>query len=276
MNPQAITVQLLGDKTDIVFTSDRFGTSVPVRLRLFNAELYLISGTQNLKQVWRKSQYLSSKVQVLIGVGTLFGTPKEALDFYEADDSGNNHLPHPDSNIHPENRIHHLTHKTTIELLAGKHLHSLAKSFQTLFEKRVCNLEVGSGWTDMPDLLDLLQSNMFSAAVEAMCGPYLLAASPDFVRDFWAFDSYTPWIIKGYPRILKPTAWRARDRCLEDVKRWHTYVKQHDTTTVVDTESAQDPFYGTGLMRARQSYSSKMKPMNADAVSSADLGLIWA
>ena len=261
---------------DMPSASRRFGTSVPVRLRLLNTELYLVSGTQNLKLVWKKSQFLSSKLQVLIGVGTLFGTSKDVLEFYEFDDSGINTLPHPNSRIQPENRIHHITHKTTVELLAGKHLKSLARSFQHILKKRVSNLEVGSDWIDMPDLLSLLQSHMFSAAVEGMCGPYFLSLNPDFAQNFWDFDGYMPCILKGYPRFLKPAAWQARDKCLASVKKWHTYLKQHDPHGLVDMENVQDPYYGTTLMRARQNYSLKMKAMTADAIASADLGLIWA
>ncbi|MCJ1432276.1 hypothetical protein MMC27_001632 [Xylographa pallens] len=274
--PSSEIVGLIGAETNMLFVSDRFGTSIPVRLRLFHTELYFLSGTQNLKLAWKKSHVLSSKVQVLIGVGMLFGTSTNALKFYESDDSGINLLPHPKSKIRPENRIHYLTHKTTVELLAGTHLQSLAKSFQVILKKRLCNLEVGLEWTDMRDLLSLLQHHMFSAAVEGMCGPYFLLLNPDFAKNFWDFDTYTPYILKGYPRILKPTAWRARDRCLESVRKWHAYIREHDTITLVDTENAQDPYYGTGLMRARQNYSSKMEPMTADAIASADLGLIWA
>ena len=257
-------------------TSDRFGTSTPTRLRLFNIELYLILGTQHLRLLWKESQFLSSKVQVLIGVGTLFGTSKHALEFYESDDSGVNQLPHPKSNVQPENRIHYLTHKTTIELLAGKHLQSLAESFRNILQRRIRHMQSGSDWTYMPDLNSLLQSHMFSAAVEGMCGPYFLRLSPNFARDFWDFDGQMPYILKGYPRVLKPAAWRARDRCLEGIKKWHAHIKQYGTTTSGDAENPQDPYYGTALMRERQKYSSKMRPMTADATASADLGLIWA
>ena len=268
-------MQLTGDNANVIFGSQRIGTSIPVRLRLFNTELYLISGTQNLRIVWKKSQHLSSKVQVLIGVGTLFGTSKDALEFYETDNSGVHPIPHSGTKVQPENRIHYLTHKTVTQLLAGKYLLSLAQSFQSILENRISNLEVTSGWTDMPDLLSFLQAHMFAAAVEGMCGPYLLALNPDFSEDFWSFDRYMPYILKGYPRILKPTAWRARDNCLKSVKKWHTFVKHHDDDTT-QMANAQDPHYGTALMRARQDYFSKMRPMTADAIASADLGLIWA
>ena len=262
--------------TNILFTRNRFGTLNATRLRLFNTELYLVSGSQYLKLVWKESKCLSSKVQVLIGVGTLFGTSKNVLDFYESDDSGVNHLPHPKSNIQPENRIHYFTHKITIELLAGKHLQSLAESFGSILKRRIHNLEVASDWTHMPDLVLLLQSHMFSAAVEGMCGPHLLSLNPNFARDFWDFDGRMPYILKGYPRFFIPAAWRARDRCLESIKKWHSYIKNQHTTGPADATNPQDPLYGTALMRERQIYSSKMKPMTPDAIASADLGLIWA
>lgn len=251
------------------------GTSVPIRLRILAMEVYLLSGSDNLNSIWKNSKWLTSKAGVLIAVGNMFKTPKDALKFYESDNSGINLQPHPDSNVMPEHRIYYHTHKATVDFLSGSHLKSLASSFQVNLRKRIHNSDIGYDWVDRPDLFLFLQSEIFYAALESLCGPHMLSLNPTFVEDFWNFDKGMIHLLKGYPRWLIPGSWSLREKCLDAVKKWHAFANEYGDETMAKADNAQDPIYGTKLMRARQDYFSKMSSMTADAIASADLGIIW-
>ena len=205
----------------------------------------------------------------------MFKTPKGALEFYKSDNSGISLQPHPNSNIMPEHRIYYHTHKATVDFLSGTQLKSLASCFQANLRKRIDDSHIGYDWIDMPDLFSFLQSEILYAALESFCGPHMLSLNPTFVEDFWNFDRGMIHLLKRYPRWLIPQSWSLREKCLDAVKKWHTFAKEHGDETMEYPDNAQDPVYGTKLMRARQEYFSKMSPMTTDAIASADLGIIW-
>ena len=206
---------------------------------------------------------------------SFFDMPVKATKFYAKDDSGVAIHPRSTSTVEPDQRIFHFTHQTMAKYFAGRHLASLMACFESNLRRRVIVFQKDSSWTQFPCLFALLQSEMFRAVVNAMCGEYLLSANPEFVRDFWIVDRYNPYFMKQYPKWLLPTATKARRRCIEAIKKWHVYAKKHSSEEPVDANCSIDPWYGTKMMRIRQEYSSKMKSLDADALASTDYGLIF-
>jgi hypothetical protein len=137
--------------------------------------------------------------------------------------------------------------------------------------------EIRDEWITMPDLYTFLQYEVFNAAVEALCGQYLLTQYPGFVDDFWEFDQSVPTLFKGLPRWLTPRPYKVRQRLLDAIKSWHRVAREYSDFTKSGPNDAEwDPYWGSKLMRARQHYTTGMHFMNADALAAEDLGPIFA
>ena len=133
---------------------------------------------------------------------------------------------------------------------------------------------IGNDWVEMPDFYSFVQILVSTAAVEAMCGPYLLKLNPTWIQDFWQFDKSLPKFLSGFPRLFARSAYKARGRCLEGIKVWHRYAQENFDESCIRPDG-YDPFFGSSLMRSRQKIWAGMEPMDADAIASEDLGILW-
>ena len=165
----------------------------------------MISGFDAVNAVW-KAKCLDSKPAVCIAMQRFFGTPKAALQFYNADDSGISLQPHPRSKIDQKHRVYYHTHKVTQGFMTGPGLALFTNRFQTLLKMQVSNSGVDQTWQEIPDLFSFLRDMLSTAAITTMCGPSLLALSPNLVQDLWEFDRSLPYFFKGYPSWLAPKA----------------------------------------------------------------------
>lgn len=204
-----------------------------------------------------------------------FGTTKRALRFYNEDDSGISLQPHPESRIEPEHRVYYHTHKVTQEFMSGPGLAVFTSRFQDSLRTQISKSEINENWVELPDLFSFLRDMLSTAAVTTMCGPSLLALSPNMVQDLWDFDRSLPSFFKGYPRWLAPKAWKSRQRCLDNFKRWQAFAAQNFDNSCIGKDG-HDPYYGAPLMRSRQEYFSKMESLDQDALASENVGLMWA
>ena len=143
---------------------------------------------------------MTSTNGINIALSNMFDTPKKDMHFFQADDSGITHDPHPLSSTRPENRVFYLMHKATVDCLAGTHLTAAAHGFQTALRQRIQVQPVSYQWTEMEDLFGFLKPLISYSTVEAMCGPSFLRMFPGFVGDFWNFNSTMPRLLQGGPR----------------------------------------------------------------------------
>ena len=150
----------------------------------------------------------------------MFNAPKHDMKFFKADTSGIAQEPHHQSSTRPENRVHSLMHKATVDCLAGPQLTITGQRFQSALKRRTEALPVNDEWIEMDDLFSFLRSLIPYSAIEAMCGVSFLKTFPDFPNDFWNFDGRMPSLLNGCPRWRMPKAWQARDRCLSAIKQW--------------------------------------------------------
>lgn len=249
--------------------------NVPVRVRLPMMDMYMVSGDAHIVSLFSQSQIMTNKTYRALAVGNMFGMPKKAQDFLAADDSGLNPKPHPTSNVKPEHRIDYLTHATLARFLSGPGLKPLVSRFRDNILRRFADQDVGSEWIEMPDLYSFLKVQLFTASVEAMCGSRILVLSPEFCEDFWKFDEGLSHLAKGYPRWLIPATYQARNKCLAHVKTWHRFLREHSSREESGYDDSYDPELGAGIMRYRQNMYSKMEAIDADAMASEDLGMLW-
>ena len=182
---------------------------------------------------------------------TMCRMPKDALAFWMSDNSGMHPRPHPDSDVPSHLRVDHMTHHSVIKLLTGPGFKASCKRFtRSLSQRLLAKTSIGSEWTNFPDLFDFLLDELFPTAVEAMWGTTISSVNPDFPEDIRAFSKGIPYLAKGYPRLLAPSAYAARDRCLESVKSWHAAIFPLLETPMQSMEN-WNPDYGTEFVKYR-------------------------
>ena len=258
--------------------SQRFG-AMPVRLRFPVADMYLVSGAENIVSMFGQSQnktHMTTKAYWNFGLSKMLGMPKSAQDFLAADESGLHRKPYPGSNIKPENRYDYLVHSSSLRFLTGPGLNPLTDRFTKNLTQDLLGLNIGSEWIAMPDLASFVRLHVFQASVRAMFGHQILLLNPELASELWEFHDGIPYLATGWPRWLRPSAYRARDKCLASVRNWHDWLRRQQASPTWNDYEVYHPLFGSDLVRKRQEMYSKMDGIDADAMASQDLGLIWA
>jgi hypothetical protein len=233
----------------------------------------VVSGFDQISSVWR-SRVLDTKPAAVLALQRLFKTPTATLNAWLFDDSGTSSRPHPMSNVQDAHRLYYHTHRSTHAFMTGKSLKAFGDHFQNLLMEYISKQNIGSDWVEIDDLYTFIQTALSTAAVEAMCGPVLLALNPNWIQDFWEFDNSLPRFLGGLPWLFARKGWNARQRCLDGVKAWHKYAKQHfDESSVA--EDGFDPYWGSSLMRSRQAIWDKIEAIDENGRASEDLGILW-
>ena len=146
-----------------------------------------------------------------------------------------------------------------------------------LDQKMRTNTTIGLEWVELPDLWLFIQNLVFPASTETLCGSFILSLNPNLTQEFWAFDQTVPALVKGFPRWSVPGAYKARDKMLSNIKRWHQFANEH--SDVFKTGSDQpdwDPYFGSKFVKTRQKFLTEIEIMDADGRASEDLGLLFA
>ena len=247
---------------------------IPVRIRLMVMDIILLTEPQHVSQLFGQSQDLSNKVYRNF-VSKTFGVPQKFQDFFAADDSGLSRVPRPQSNVKPEHRVDYLMHTYITKFLSGPSLRPLAGRFTDNLVQRLEKLDVANQALSIPDLYGFLQDHFFRASVESMFGSGLLDVNPTFCTDFWAFESWVPDLAQGYPRWMKRQAYQSRDKCLENIKRWHRLLDIKRKSRDPGEVGTYHPMFGSEIVSKRHKAFSQMELMGPDARASEDLALIW-
>ena len=246
-----------------------------MRVNLLVADFYIISGASSIKSVLKESE-LHTRAYKSHAVQTILKTPKDALDLWLSDDSGVNVSPHPASSTPSHLRIDYLTYSSVHKFLSGPGLKPFADRFTTnLLAQLTKRDDIGQRWKHLPDLFSLFQDEFIAASLQAMCGEYLLRSQPTFVQDYWRYNTALYTLAKGYPRWMKPKAYRQRDKCLQSLKEWHELIRPYFEDASLDQQD-WNPYYGTAFVKFRHRAWSEIDCMGPNAAAAEDLGLIWA
>lgn len=240
---------------------------------------FVAVGDPNLiSAAFKASSRLSNKPASLLSLKWLLASPRDVIPFYEADDSGVAANPRKGSRVLQEDRINFHQHASAHKYLSGRGLLALSERYvETLGRNLDALSHIGDDWVEYPDLYAFLQEHVSSAAIESLMGSEILRLNPDIVKSIWTFDANVPKFLKHLPGWLIPAAYRSRRRLLSAIKKWHAHAHRYSDCNKIGTQDPDwEPYFGSKLIRARQAYSLKMKPMNADARASEDMGLMFA
>lgn len=61
----------------------KYGTKIPLRLALFTEDAILVAGADNIRLIWRNSQWLTAKAGHMIGLVTILDTPRDLTNSTE-------------------------------------------------------------------------------------------------------------------------------------------------------------------------------------------------
>lgn len=168
-------------------------------MRILHKDLYVIQGPENIKAVFRESGASSAIPFVKFAVVAAFGPPEKAAELYDKDNSGGGHIPHPDSNVEPRNRIDYFIHQSITQFFLGEGLTPFWNRFATGLTLRLHDLQLqrGSDWVHYTDFYQLVGDETMTPFINALCGPHLLRLCPTFLENFWEFDHYLPTFLQG-------------------------------------------------------------------------------
>ncbi|KAG4436433.1 hypothetical protein IFR05_008088 [Cadophora sp. M221] len=273
-------------RNSVAFAFDILGTiksisrnyeNMPVRLYFFTQTIYLISGAQNIRDIFSKSRDLSTKPLLLNILDTAFGLPPSDARIFESDNSEMYHKPSSGSHVAPEMRLFHNSHRLFSQELTGRSLAELSRQFIRIFAMRLAKKsdEIGNDWAEIPDIFGFIRDEAFIATTVALCGDNALTLSPDFAKEFWLFDSWVPALVMEIPRWFIPKGFSARENILQSIMKWHEFADKHfDSAGEISDDVLWEPVYGHKLMRER---AKMYKPTGLSAKGRAanDLGMIW-
>lgn len=199
-----------------------------------------------------------------------FCTPKEYLHFYAAHD--------PSASIPGEKpeHMHDFQVKTSIKYLSGKHILAISERYLSVLKSRLVELEIPTdSWIEISDFYTWLQSQITPSVIEAMMGSQLLEMYPGIVEDFWEFEHQVANYSRSLPRWMIPSAYKARDRLLANIKAWNRLANcESDYRQHGEDRPEWDKFFGSKYIKAREDYMRKYG-MNDDSIVSENLALIF-
>ena len=237
--------------------------------------MFVVSGSENTNALWKES-HTHNKAYKALSVHNMFGMPKHTLKFWLSDDSGIGLSPHPDSKVPAHLRIDYLTYSSVTKFLTGPGLRPFVRRFTGNLTNQLQTTDaINYEWTDFSDLSSFVQAEFLTAVIKALFGTYFLQINPNFVLEFWDFHNHVNLLAKGYPRWLFPQPYRLRDKCLESMKKWHIFIKDHLDDEITGP-GHWNPYYGADLVKFRHDAWSKMPSMDTDAKATEDVGMIWA
>ncbi|KUI58464.1 Cholesterol 7-alpha-monooxygenase [Cytospora mali] len=245
------------------------------RISFLGFEIYAFQERQTIAKIW-KQPTLSSPISMFIYVlKYFFGLPERVVSVYRTDNSGPFPKPYMGSNVPAEARIDHITHHGFLRGLGGPGLLPTTRRYMTVLVARMEGKSLSREWTEMADFSKFFQDVVGSSLVECLYGPALLRLNPEFIQDLWGFDNSVPWLARGVPSWIKPSAYKHRQNCVDQLKRWYAYARAHFDDSSIGPDGDGDPYWGSNLMRYRQEKLLAVKNHDDDALARMDLGLAW-
>lgn len=204
-----------------------------------------------------------------------FGLPERVVSVYRDDDSGPFPKPYEGSNVQPKDRIDHITHHGFLRALSGPGLLPTSRRYMHALVVRLAEKSFSEEWTEVPDLRSFYQDVAGSSLIECIYGPTMLRLNPTFMQNLWGFDDSVPWLARGVPSFIKPSIHRPREKCVDQLKRWYEFAREHFDESDISPDGDGDLYWGSNLMRYRQEKLLAVKSHDDDALARMDLGLAW-
>ncbi|KAK1980220.1 cytochrome P450 [Colletotrichum cereale] len=220
-----------------------------VKLWLGPMRLYLVSGEESVQAIFRSSSTFSYEKFILLVVKNLQGSSKEDVEKLSREKSGRNKVPASGwENIPHEQRYwYQLHHLTTENLSRTESTNRLAVMYTKFFGEALETQPLGQ-WTTVR-LLDFLRKDMGESALKSLCGTRILELVPDYIDQFWRFDSIGVQAVYGLPKWINPKPAEERDKLNRMTQRFIRDAFSTFDWDGPDVDSTWDPIFGSRYVR---------------------------
>ncbi|KAI0195402.1 cytochrome P450 [Xylaria flabelliformis] len=260
----------------------RFGHEGPVAIRIGPEKVYLLTRPDEYGAVLRATRSLTNKAVMAMVMEQVFGSPPSARHVYRNDKSGIGAVPLAGSSVPEKLRVWHHQHKTSARYLQGESLRQMTTRvidhLSAELAKTTPGEPIDSGdWVELDDFYTWFVHKLFAASTVAIFGAHILKLNEGFVKDFWEYMESWPTYSKMLPKFLAPRAYRARQRVLDGIKKWHQFARQHSDYRNNSSEYPDwDEYWGSSWIKARQQWGMDTGCMDDDALASEDLAVMTA
>ena len=201
-------------------------------------QIFLFQDSDTIRQLFKHPAVGSPIPVYTFAIKNFFGMPESAVRVYRADNSGSGTKPHSVSQVAPDARPFHATHKGLLHGLTGTGLGPNTRRYVQAFIRDLQSYQCGQPsaklsvsapgeWLCAADMFHFIQHTVGSAMIEAHFGPALLRLSPTYMEDLWKLDAGIPWFSRQVPRFLMPGIYRARDRMIQSLMAWYKYAREN-------------------------------------------------
>ncbi|GKT94837.1 cytochrome P450 family protein [Colletotrichum tofieldiae] len=216
-----------------------------VKIWLGPMRVYLVKGGESVQAIFRSSSTFSYEKFILMVVKNLQGSSKEDVDKFVKERSGRSKTPAPGwENVPQEQRywyqLHHLTADNLSRTDSANHL---AKMFTKFFGESLEKQPLGE-WATVR-LFDFLRKDMGESALKSLCGTRILEIVPDYIDQFWRFDSIGVQAVYGLPKWINPKPAEERDKLNRMTQEFMKDAFSTFDWDGPDTESNWDPIFGS-------------------------------
>ncbi|OHW97251.1 cytochrome p450 family protein [Colletotrichum incanum] len=220
-----------------------------VKIWLGPMRLYLVKGGESVQAMFRSSSTFSYEKFILMVVKNLQGSSKEDVDKFVKERSGRSMTPAPGwENVSQEQRYWYQLHHLTVENLSRTDSTShLANTYTRFFGESLERQPLGK-WATVR-LFDFLRKDMGESALKSLCGTRILEIVPNYIDQFWRFDSIGVQAVYGLPKWINPKPAEERDKLNRMTQEFMKDAFSTFDWDGPDTESHWDPIFGSRYVR---------------------------
>ncbi|KAF2475223.1 cytochrome P450 [Lindgomyces ingoldianus] len=243
-----------------------YGRLAPFVVRAGPLSFLVVRDANHVKKIFQSSKTLTPTALHVQVFDKVMGSPKEVLEIYGAVGSGRTDSEQVDYAHLTVPRLH----------LVGTSLTSIAEVYIAILRRNLAKKRFNvERWVEIQDLWSFFQVEITRATMETLFGSVILEDYPDLVQDFWKFDSNIENFTRGLPRFMIPSAWAARDRLRQKIKKWLQSVHEGDDFAKLGEEDPSwDQNMGSKFFQHRDSVLAKIAGMNDDARASEAMAIM--
>lgn len=211
-------------------TSQALATSNIVQFNLGPTRAYLVSGSANLKDIFRSSTTFDNKPFLEILAHNFWGWSRKDVRRIKQDTSGRGKKPAPgaehiaDRFFFPQHHVYNqfLAHPRASGRLAEVFYQLLCENLDKHMQQRV----VGS--SRYVGLYELLRGDVTDAAIRTLLGSRVFERHPNLVDTWWEFERDAMLLFFGVPRWVNSRPYRSRERMNVAMEDYVRLADEHD------------------------------------------------
>ncbi|GKT46130.1 cholesterol 7-alpha-monooxygenase [Colletotrichum spaethianum] len=220
-----------------------------VKFWLGPMRVYLVKGGESVQAIFRSSSTFRYEKFILMVVKNLQGSSKEDVEKLLKDKSSRNKTPAPGwENMPQEQRYWYQLHHLTVDNLSRTESTShLANMFTKFFGDSLEKQPLGE-WATVR-LFDFLRKDMAESALKSLCGTRILELVPDYIDQFWRFDSIGVQAVYGLPKWINPKPVEERDKLNRMTQKFMKDAFSTFDWEGHDVDSHWEPTFGSRYFR---------------------------